>query len=63
MHLGLSLLGTGSHVAGWLMPGAVDSFQDIDAIQRIAADAAACIRTMRALLEATSGLVPSAGGR
>ena len=39
MHLGLFLLGTGSHVAGWRMPGAVDSFQDIDAIQRIAADA------------------------
>lgn len=39
MHLGLFLLGTGSHVAGWRMPGAVGSFQDIDAIQRIAADA------------------------
>ena len=39
MHLGLFLLGTGSHIAGWRMPGAVDSFQDIDAIQRIAATA------------------------
>ncbi len=39
MHLGLFLLGTGSHVAGWRMPGAVDSFQDIDAVQRIAATA------------------------
>ncbi len=39
MHLGLFLLGTGSHVAGWRMPDAVDSFQDIDAVQRIAATA------------------------
>jgi FMN-dependent oxidoreductase (nitrilotriacetate monooxygenase family) len=39
MHLGLFLLGTGSHVAGWRMPGAVASFQDIDAVQRIAATA------------------------
>ncbi len=39
MHLGLFLLGTGSHIAGWRMPGAVDSFQDIDAVQRIAATA------------------------
>ncbi|MGI4950582.1 MAG: LLM class flavin-dependent oxidoreductase [Janthinobacterium lividum] len=39
MHLGLFLLGTGSHVAGWRMPGAVDSFQDIGAVQRIAATA------------------------
>ncbi|WP_298951669.1 LLM class flavin-dependent oxidoreductase [uncultured Methylobacterium sp.] len=36
MHLGLFLLGTGSHVAGWRMPGAVDSFQDLSAIQEIA---------------------------
>ncbi len=36
MHLGLFLLGTGSHVAGWRMPGAVDSFQDFSAIQEIA---------------------------
>lgn len=36
MHLGLFLLGTGSHVAGWRYPGAVDSFQDIEAVQRIA---------------------------
>ena len=39
MHLGLFLLGTGSHVAGWRYPGAVDSFQDIDAVQHIAATA------------------------
>ncbi len=32
MHLGLFLLGTGSHVAGWRMPGALTSFQDIDGI-------------------------------
>jgi FMN-dependent oxidoreductase (nitrilotriacetate monooxygenase family) len=35
MHLGLFILGTGSHVAGWRYPGAVDSFQDFPAIQRI----------------------------
>lgn len=35
MHLGLFLLGTGSHAAGWRMPGAVDSFQDFAAIQQI----------------------------
>jgi FMN-dependent oxidoreductase (nitrilotriacetate monooxygenase family) len=39
MHLGLFLLGTGSHVAGWRMPGAVTSFQDIHAIQQMAATA------------------------
>lgn len=36
MHLGLFLLGTGSHVAGWRVPGAVDSFQDMAALRRIA---------------------------
>jgi FMN-dependent oxidoreductase (nitrilotriacetate monooxygenase family) len=35
MHLGLFILGTGSHVAGWRYPGAVDSFQDFVAIQQI----------------------------
>jgi FMN-dependent oxidoreductase (nitrilotriacetate monooxygenase family) len=39
MHLGLFILGTGSHVAGWRHPGAWDSFQDIDAVQSIAAAA------------------------
>jgi FMN-dependent oxidoreductase (nitrilotriacetate monooxygenase family) len=39
MHLGLFLLGTGSHVAGWRMPGAVTSFQDIAAIRAMAAQA------------------------
>jgi FMN-dependent oxidoreductase (nitrilotriacetate monooxygenase family) len=39
MHLGLFILGTGSHVAGWRYPGAWDSFQDIDAVQSIAATA------------------------
>lgn len=33
MHLGLFLLGTGSHVAGWRYPGAIDRFTDIDAIR------------------------------
>ncbi|WP_245214541.1 LLM class flavin-dependent oxidoreductase [Roseomonas indoligenes] len=36
MHLGLFLLGTGSHVAGWRYPGAVDSFQDMAALRQIA---------------------------
>ncbi len=35
MHLGLFLLGTGSHTAGWRYPGAVDSFVDFQAIQQI----------------------------
>jgi len=35
MHLGLFILGTGSHVAGWRYPGAADSFQDFAAIQEI----------------------------
>jgi FMN-dependent oxidoreductase (nitrilotriacetate monooxygenase family) len=35
MHLGLFLMGTGSHVAGWRYPGAMDSFQDIGMIQEI----------------------------
>jgi len=35
MHLGLFLLGTGSHVAGWRMPGAVDTFTDFAAINAI----------------------------
>jgi hypothetical protein len=35
MHLGLFILGTGSHVAGWRYPGAVDSFQNFSAIQEI----------------------------
>jgi len=39
MHLGLFLLGTGSHSAGWRHPGAVDTFQDFSAIQRIGASA------------------------
>lgn len=36
MHLGLFILGTGSHVAGWRWPGAVTDFSDLAAIQRIA---------------------------
>lgn len=39
MHLGLFLLGTGSHSAGWRYPGAIDSFQDFAAIQKIGATA------------------------
>lgn len=36
IHLGLFLLGTGSHVAGWRLPGAIDSFQDIDVMRLVA---------------------------
>jgi FMN-dependent oxidoreductase (nitrilotriacetate monooxygenase family) len=39
IHLGLFLLGTGSHVAGWRVPGAMDSFQDIGMVKRIAVEA------------------------
>ncbi|SFB64049.1 FMN-dependent oxidoreductase, nitrilotriacetate monooxygenase family [Rhizobium sp. NFR07] len=39
IHFGLFLLGTGSHVAGWRVPGAVDSFQDIEAVKQIATEA------------------------
>lgn len=39
IHFGLFLLGTGSHVAGWRVPGAVDSFQDIEMVRQIAAEA------------------------
>ena len=36
MHLGLFILGTGSHIAGWRYPGAIDTFQDIVSIGEIA---------------------------
>ena len=36
MHLGLFILGTGSHVAGWRWPDAVTDFSDLGAIQLIA---------------------------
>ncbi len=36
MHLGLFLLGTGSHTGGWRHPGATRSFQDIDVVLDIA---------------------------
>jgi FMN-dependent oxidoreductase (nitrilotriacetate monooxygenase family) len=36
MHIGLFLLGTGSHPAGWRYPGAYDSFTDLDVILDIA---------------------------
>jgi len=39
MHLGLFLLGTGSHAAGWRYPGAIDTFTDFAAIQKIGATA------------------------
>ena len=37
MHLGVFVLGTGNHVAGWRMPGAFDSFQSLPVVQAIAA--------------------------
>src|SRR4051812_29248043 len=36
MHIGLFLLGTGSHPAGWRYPGAYDSFTDLEVILDIA---------------------------
>ncbi|MCV3736145.1 LLM class flavin-dependent oxidoreductase [Rhizobium sp. TRM96647] len=39
IHLGLFLLGTGSHVAGWRVPDAMDSFQDIGMVKKIAMEA------------------------
>src|SRR5258705_4357072 len=36
MHLGLFLLGTGNHPAGWRLPGSYDSFQNLTTVQAIA---------------------------
>jgi FMN-dependent oxidoreductase (nitrilotriacetate monooxygenase family) len=36
MHLGVFVLGTGNHIAGWRYPGAADSFQSLPVIQQIA---------------------------
>jgi FMN-dependent oxidoreductase (nitrilotriacetate monooxygenase family) len=36
MHLGVFVLGTGNHIAGWRMPDAYDSFQSLPVIQHIA---------------------------
>ena len=35
MHLGVFVLGTGNHNAGWRFPGATQSFEDIADIQQI----------------------------
>ena len=35
MHLGLFILGTGSHIAGWRYPGAIDTFQSMPAVVEI----------------------------
>jgi FMN-dependent oxidoreductase (nitrilotriacetate monooxygenase family) len=35
MHLGLFILGTGSHIAGWRYPGAISSFQEMPAVVEI----------------------------
>ena len=39
MHLGVFVLGTGNHIAGWRYPGAADSFLSLPSIQTIAATA------------------------
>ena len=36
IHLGVFVLGTGNHFAGWRMPGATDNFQDLAVSQSIA---------------------------
>ena len=36
MHLGVFVLGTGNHVAGWRWPGAADNFQSLAVVQEIA---------------------------
>ena len=36
MHLGVFVLGTGNHIAGWRYPGAFDSFQSLPVVQEIA---------------------------
>jgi FMN-dependent oxidoreductase (nitrilotriacetate monooxygenase family) len=36
MHLGVFVLGTGNHIAGWRHPGAYRSFEDLSVIQHIA---------------------------
>jgi FMN-dependent oxidoreductase (nitrilotriacetate monooxygenase family) len=35
MHLGLFILGTGSHIAGWRYPGAMDTFQSMPMVVEI----------------------------
>jgi FMN-dependent oxidoreductase (nitrilotriacetate monooxygenase family) len=39
IHFGVFMLGTGNHIAGWRMPGADASCQDIDVMRRIAVTA------------------------
>ncbi|MDB5373462.1 MAG: ntaA 1 [Belnapia sp.] len=36
MHLGVFVLGTGNHIAGWRYPGAAQSFEDLAVVQQIA---------------------------
>ena len=36
MHLGVFVLGTGNHIAGWRWPGAAQSFEDLSVAQEIA---------------------------
>lgn len=39
MHMGVFVLGTGNHIAGWRWPGAFDSFEKLSVVQAIAATA------------------------
>ncbi|MFC7539369.1 NtaA/DmoA family FMN-dependent monooxygenase [Siccirubricoccus deserti] len=36
IHLGVFVLGTGNHIAGWRYPGAAQSFEDLSVVQEIA---------------------------
>src|SRR5687768_17232089 len=36
IHLGVFVLGTGNHIAGWLYPGAAQRFEDLAVVQEIA---------------------------
>lgn len=36
MHLGVFVLGTGNHIAGWRYPGAFDTFESLSVVQEIA---------------------------
>ncbi|WP_158742679.1 LLM class flavin-dependent oxidoreductase [Acidisphaera sp. L21] len=36
MHMGVFVLGTGNHIAGWRVPGAFDTFQSLSVVQDIA---------------------------
>ena len=39
IHFGVFMMGTGNHSAGWRLPGAADTFEDMAVVQKIAATA------------------------